>query len=245
MKRIIIIFCLFLTSFYPTYAQDSLENKPKWYNSGLANSLKVPLTLTAIGIYIHQEDAVINRFEIKQELRENDSDFNTSVDDYLRYVPPAAVFAMDAFGMKGKNKPGRQALLFVKANTVAIALAFPLKGITKVRRPDDSSSASMPSLHTAQAFLGATFLHKEYGHISPWISVGGYAIATTTGYLRIMNNKHWASDVLVGAAVGIFSTHLAYLTQSKKRKEKKTALNKMIITPTYNGGPGVAMVVEL
>ena len=59
--------------------------------------------------------------------------------------------------------------------------------------------------------MAATMLHKEYGLTrSPWYSIGGYTIATCIGMTRQMNNKHWLSDVLMGAGIGILSTELGY-----------------------------------
>lgn len=70
-------------------------------------------------------------------------------------------------------------------------------------RPDGSNNKSFPSGHTATAFMAATMLHKEYGGRSPWYSIAGYSMATVTGVSRMLNNKHWLSDVLVGAGIGI------------------------------------------
>ena len=44
------------------------------------------------------------------------------------------------------------------------AVVYTLKNTTDVPRPDNSTYNSFPSGHTAQAFVAATFLHKEYGH---------------------------------------------------------------------------------
>lgn len=85
-----------------------------------------------------------------------------------------------------------------------------IKSTSKVMRPDGSNNHSFPSGHTATAFMCATMLHKEYGCVSPWYSIGGYVVATATGVSRILNNKHWISDVLVGAGIGILSTELGY-----------------------------------
>jgi len=41
--------------------------------------------------------------------------------------------------------------------------------------------------------------------------VGGYTIATLTGFMRVLNNRHWISDVLVGAGIGILSADLGYM----------------------------------
>ena len=78
-------------------------------------------------------------------------------------------------------------------------------------RPDGSRHNSFPSGHTAMAFSSATILHREYGHLSPWVSVAGYSVATVTGISRMLNNRHWLTDVLVGASVGILGTELGYL----------------------------------
>ena len=58
--------------------------------------------------------------------------------------------------------------------------------------------------------MTATMLSKEYGHLSPWVGIGAYSVATTTGLMRVVNNKHWLSDVLTGAGIGIISTELGY-----------------------------------
>ena len=58
--------------------------------------------------------------------------------------------------------------------------------------------------------MSATMLYKEYGWRSPWFSIGGYTIAAATGVSRILNNKHWMTDIAAGAAVGIGAVHLGY-----------------------------------
>ena len=68
-----------------------------------------------------------------------------------------------------------------------------------------------PDGSTANSFVGATVLHKEYGLTrSPWFSVAGYGIATATGVMRVLNNRHWVSDVMSGAGIGIFAGELGY-----------------------------------
>ena len=45
---------------------------------------------------------------------------------------------------------------------------------------------------------------------SPWFSVAGYGVAAATGVMRVLNNRHWVSDVMSGAGIGIMSTELGY-----------------------------------
>ncbi len=91
---------------------------------------------------------------------------------------------------------------------------------TNVERPDGSNRHSFPSGHTATAFMTATMLNKEYGHKSPWIGIGAYSVATATGLMRMANNKHWLSDVLTGAGIGILSTELGYYLADLIFKER-------------------------
>ncbi len=89
------------------------------------------------------------------------------------------------------------------------------KGIWKhtinVQRPDGSNMKSFPSGHTATVFTGSHILFNEYKDSCPWIGIGAYGIATATGILRMTNNKHWLSDVITGAGIGILSAEVAYM----------------------------------
>ena len=40
--------------------------------------------------------------------------------------------------------------------------------------------------------------------------MAGYGVATATGVMRVLNNRHWVSDVMSGAGIGIMSTELGY-----------------------------------
>ena len=63
--------------------------------------------------------------------------------------------------------------------------------------------SSFPSGHTAIAFGVATSLSRDIkGH---WDDVAFYGAASLTGFARINDNKHWLSDVLAGATVGILA----------------------------------------
>jgi membrane-associated phospholipid phosphatase len=89
----------------------------------------------------------------------------------------------------------------------------------------------MPSGHTSTAFSSAEFLHSELKDSLPVISYSGYVAATAVAAIRIMKNRHWLKDVIVGAAVGIISTKLAYalvnkLSNRKSREEKKTKFHE-------------------
>lgn len=137
--------------------------------------------------------------------------FEKTYDNYTQYAPLAATFALKALGVKSVSSWKRMTLNSVTSFAFMNVFVNSIKYTTKEMRPDNTSANSFPSGHTATAFMAATIFHKEYGYLSPWYSIGGYGLATLTGVTRIMNNRHWISDVLVGAGLGIVSVDLGYM----------------------------------
>lgn len=45
-------------------------------------------------------------------------------------------------------------------------------------------------------------------------------MATATGIMRVLNNRHWVSDVLSGAGIGILSGEIAYALSDVIFKER-------------------------
>jgi membrane-associated phospholipid phosphatase len=74
----------------------------------------------------------------------------------------------------------------------------------RVHENDDD--VSFFSSHTALAFSLATtagvLASRHHDRLAPWIWGGGMTLAAATGYLRIAADRHWTTDVLVGAAAG-------------------------------------------
>jgi membrane-associated phospholipid phosphatase len=69
-----------------------------------------------------------------------------------------------------------------------------------------SGNVSMPSGHTSSAFGFSASLADDVHPL--WAKVGLYALATGTAWSRVYNNKHWTSDVVAGAVVGVTSAKL-------------------------------------
>jgi len=139
------------------------------------------------------------------------TDFKTEIDDYTQYFGPALTLGLKLGGYEGRSDWPRFAASAAMSYGIMAALVNGIKYTAKEMRPDGSTANSWPSGHTATSFVGATILHKEYGLTrSPWFSVAGYGVATATGVMRVLNNRHWVSDVLSGAGIGIMSTELAY-----------------------------------
>jgi membrane-associated phospholipid phosphatase len=136
--------------------------------------------------------------------------FRNHTDDYIQYSPAAVMLALKACGVPSASSWKK--MLTADAFSVALVtlMTRSIKPLAKEERPDGSNRHSFPSGHTATAFMTATMLSKEYGYLSPWVSFGAYTVATATGVMRMMNNRHWMSDVLAGAGFGIIGTELGY-----------------------------------
>lgn len=136
--------------------------------------------------------------------------FHRNVDDYMQFGPAAVMLGLKAAGVKSRSSWGRMLASDAFSAVLMAGVVNTLKRTTNVTRPDGTDRHSFPSGHTATAFMTATMLAKEYGGRSPWISIGAYSMASATGLMRMANNKHWLSDVMTGAGIGILSTELGY-----------------------------------
>jgi membrane-associated phospholipid phosphatase len=72
--------------------------------------------------------------------------------------------------------------------------------------PFSKADASFPSGHTMTAFALATGVSDEV-HSLP-VTIGMYTLATGVGWSRMNDNKHWLTDVVAGAGIGIASVKL-------------------------------------
>lgn len=231
-KKIVLYFFLCFAVYPSAFAQQTDST----YRKLTVKQLIVPAVLLTGGY-------VLKSISLKQEQLEwHDKyykDFNTHVDNFIQYAPHAAVIGLDLVGVKAKHSLGdRVGILFIGA-AIMTGTVFTLKHTTKVLRPDNSAEDSFPSGHTANAFFGAAVLAEEYNDESVWYGVGAYAVATATGTLRILNNRHWVSDVIVGAGVGILSAKATYVIypwlKEKLGRKPSASPSKIAFTPMYDG----------
>jgi membrane-associated phospholipid phosphatase len=148
-----------------------------------------------------------------RNIRDGLRDENTKkirIDDFSLYVPMASVYGLNLCGLKGEHSMRDYTLILASSYVMMEAAVSILKLSINEQRPDGSTYDSFPSGHTAAAFMGAELLRHEYRDVSPWIGVGGYVIATGTGFLRMYNNRHWLNDVIAGAGIGILSAKASY-----------------------------------
>jgi membrane-associated phospholipid phosphatase len=230
--------------FQPAFAQhiaktDSLKKSVPEYSN--TNPVKLttfilPAAITLYGLTtIDGNGWPLSSEEVYDWRQKHYSDFQTSVDDYLPFVPLAAAYGMQFAGLKARDNLKDMTLIYGAAYILSMGSTQGLKIITKKTRPDGSENNSFPSAHTSFAFTSADLLYLEYGEKYPLVAVAGYATAAATGILRIMNNKHWFADVVVGAGLGMISSRLAYYGYYALFKKKKSGKQvSFIISPWYD-----------
>ena len=122
----------------------------------------------------------------------------------------------------------RIGLRATEAILVSGVVTSTLKGLSGRARPDHSPGAprdfafargirdqdgydSFPSGHASTAFALASVLDAEWARYSPnrprWIRPALYAAAALTAASRVFDNRHWASDVVLGSTIGVVGGH--------------------------------------
>ena len=89
--------------------------------------------------------------------------------------------------------------------------------------------ASFFSGHCAIAFSMSTILSRRIGN--PFISVGLYALATTTCLGRMYADRHWFSDVFIGTVLGVLIGNSIADWQDRHRGPG----SGLSVVPTLNG----------
>ena len=144
-----------------------------------------------------------------------------ALDDVLQYMPYASVFALKACGVQSRDDWKKLAATTAASWVVSAGTGWVLKHTIKETRPDGSDRKSFPSGHSIIAFAGATALHKEFGKVSPWISVAGYSVATFVAVDRVVRDRHHWYDSLAGAGIGFAATEATWWLSDKLFKNKK------------------------
>ncbi len=227
---IIIFFIFHLSGFSQIDSIQVATSKPE--KTFLKQSI-VPLSLIGAGLIVNYSNGIFGKENLQENIHNRYPNFSTQVDDYIQFAPAVMMYAADIFKVPSKNDAFTQTkylLIAAIANTIVVQS---MKRITNETRPN-GSEYSFPSGHTSNAFVMATVLFHEFKETKPALAYSGFAFATATGVLRVLNNAHWVSDVLVGAGIGIIITDLVYRFEPLKNwnpfKDKKV---NAFISPTY------------
>ena len=225
---------------------------PTHHGRGVALRIAVPSALLAVGVLAHSPAYNQTLYQAKQDIQAETQEVFTGfdahgLDDYTRHVPLAAAYALMATGHRGARSAVGFTLIYLVAHELDEGVVSHLKRLAAEARPNNPADlSSFPSSHTAQAFLTATLLHEQYGRQYPWVSVSGYAVAAATGTMRVLGNKHWATDVLAGAAIGFLSAETVWhLYPALTRLLPERLAHKLLLVPTYVPGAGAGLALAI
>jgi len=200
------------------------------YKTRLLPSMIIPAILIGYGLTTIGNGGIYSDNKAKYDIQKTFGKSRAPLDDYLIISPYVEFGALILLRQKCKNDMVNTFLLIGKSEAIMLALVFPLKYLTNRERPDGSDNQSFPSGHTAEAFVAATVVYREYRYKSVWYGIGAYTLASTVGVFRMINNRHWQSDVLVGAGIGMLSTNLVYATHLHRWGRKEVCM-----APTFDG----------
>lgn len=151
------------------------------------------------------------------------------LDNVLQYTSLVGVVALGFFAESDEDWVDR-VLLLGTGMVAEASMVRSIKYAAHELRPDGSAYNSFPSGHTATAFLGAELVRLEYG----WgYGAAAYAVAAGVGALRVYHSRHWVSDVLAGAGIGILSARIAWWLLPTERR----CLDRLGIFPTVQAAP--------
>jgi len=222
---------------------DSIPKKQDCKTAKIAG-IAIPSAMITYGLISLDNNGIIRKidYNVHNSLEQNNRFWYIHAEDYIQFAPAIAAYTLKFCKLENTNKLLDMTILYGLSNAVAGCIVEGGKFIIGRERPDNSNHYSFPSGHTETAFVAAEFLHQEYKNKTVWISVGGYAAATFVGIARVYNNKHWVSDVVTGAGIGILSTKAVYWAYPYIKKiyednfGKKSKPLHTFIFPGYSNG---------
>lgn len=159
------------------------------------------------------------------------------VEPFGNRLPPVLITGMYLTGLiTGNRKLEHSSLSIARAVAISTGLYTATKSIIRRQRPVRTDNpylfalpfssvgyTSFPSGHSNTVFAVATAFALEYKE-HKWVPWVVYPIATLTALARIYENRHWTSDVLVGASFGHFITRAVYKAEEKRKQERRVKI---------------------
>ncbi|OCB76889.1 phosphatase PAP2 family protein [Flavobacterium crassostreae] len=223
MKKIAVLylFSILAPQIYAQNADSLVVSQKRNYSSFI-----VPSVLVGSGVWL-----LHSKYNTTIQAKTNaifGSDFQSKADNIFPLLPVGQMYLGMYLGLEPKTNFKKQTITIAMANTATVVVVELIKRLTQKERPDLSNNSSFPSGHTAVGFTNATLLFYQYKESHFWYASSGYIFAGATAVFRMANNKHFASDVLAGAGIGvasgiIFSNSTLFHAFSVSKKSKTTA----------------------
>ncbi len=202
--------------------------------------------------------AIIYAFddEIRKWIQRNPTHAKENVSEYFfepwgsGLYPAFLLGGFYIYGLAAKDNRARQVALGGAQAFIMTGLTTQIiKHLTHRHRPDQDDPANprlwegpftgwdytaFPSGHTSTAFALASLISSVYKD-KIWVAILSYTIATGVAWSRVYDNKHWPTDVLIGAALGFAIGKTVYYVMQGKTN----------LTLGISSQGGVALVYHL
>ena len=202
----------------------------------------LPSTLIVSGLILNKDEV---KNDVRNWVRDRYAIPNTGIDDMLQHSPMVMMYLGDLVGQRPVDEVMRQTRHLLVSQAMTLGTMLILKEGLDVQRPN-GGRVSFPSGHTAYSFAGATVFYHAFKKESKWLAYLAYVPATITGAYRILKDKHWVSDVVFGAGLGILSSQLSYhfniWNSATVKGKKKDKLNFSIGMASNSYGLGAYLV---
>ena len=237
-KLILLVFIVLATQMYGQKIDTLSTSKKLSYKAFI-----IPTAMITAGVILLNTDD-------NQELQDKSNNFfgknfHSTADNIFPLVPIAQIYTGRYLGFEPKNNFKHQTIDLVVANATSLIIVEILKNSIKKERPDQSDNLSFPSGHSAIAFTNAALLFNEYKDSNIWYASSGFLFATTTAIFRIANNKHYSSDVLTGAGIGLASGILvSYYNPFQSMRFGKTKKTTAFIYPQIGNQIGLGLLIK-
>lgn len=141
--------------------------------------------------------------QISEELRQEKEDWEMHIPSKLGsfyFLACASVLTYTIGHIFDENEVAETGVYLLEAFTTTYLLTYASKKIIGRTRPNSENTRSFPSGHASGVFTLASVLDKRHGYK---IGIPGYLLASFVGFSRIREQKHFPTDVIAGAALGI------------------------------------------
>ncbi|HIE58924.1 MAG TPA: phosphatase PAP2 family protein [Persephonella sp.] len=217
MKKVLSVFLLM---FYFTYSKPLENNSNFKYNTNIL-IIGIPLFLVSLSIDNEVKNIIQNNKNSILNTTTNIFDFFGSKFTY--FIPVSVAFLAKHNKNAKLFEASKTAISSSILSTLTVAM---LKISINRERPDKSDKNSFPSNHTALAF--AVFGSYAHYYTNTKIKYILYTVPTLTAFSRIYKNKHYLSDTIAGAIIGLSSVYFGKYFSKKylSRFELETNINK-------------------
>ena len=208
--------------------------------------VKSLLALGAVGVLLTFDRQIMDTVQANQsETLDHIIEFTNGFGEDTNLVP--LVMGTFAVGLVFDDERSKDAAVAaLPAVILGQTVVEILKSATHRKRPNSSESpyvfegpafgsdnTSFPSGHSAAAWSVATVFAEQYKHEHPWSPYLAYGLAALTSYSRVYKNRHWMSDVTLGAIVGHVTAKIALKWYQKYLQD---SVHSITLYPTFGGG---------